>query len=229
MSCCYRCIITKENLVDIGLTEFIDRGSIEYWTPPDGRGIYKIVMSPAAGNSLICCYCFYPVTNNEVRADGWNFSATQEQLIETFATIEPRMKQVFSRAEDIKMWRLYDHKPYPYWVKGKVALLGDAAHPMMPDQSQGAVSAFEDAAALGLILAAQNLEGVKVENALKRYEELRKGRATMLQAASLRARLDLKERIGWSSNETNKTGNLTIEEVAGYKMEEDLARRIPVA
>jgi salicylate hydroxylase len=72
-------------------------------------GIEKIVMSPAGGGSMICCYCFYPAALNDTRDDGWNVSATPEQLVETFKTIEPNMKRLFTEAEDIKMWRLYDH------------------------------------------------------------------------------------------------------------------------
>ncbi|KAK7417708.1 hypothetical protein QQX98_004364 [Neonectria punicea] len=222
-SCCYRCIVPIDTLKQLGLTEFVTREAIEYW---GGMGIEKIVMSPAAGGNMICCYCFYPSSYNDLCEDGWNFSATPEQLVETFKTIDPTVKKLFGQAEDIKMWRLYDHKPYSYWVKGKVALAGDSAHPMMPDQSQGAVSAFEDAAALGLLLSEMNLLSLSVEEALKRYEALRKPRATMLQAASLRARLDLTERIGWSSA-NNKPGKLTIEDVAGYKMEKDIATRWP--
>lgn len=220
-SCCYRCIIPYDKLENLGLTEYVTRNAIEYW---GGMGIEKIVMSPAAGGSMICCYCFYPATHNDLRDDGWNVSATPEELVETFKTIEPDMQRLFAQAEDIKMWRLYDHKPYAYWVKGKVALAGDAAHPMMPDQSQGAVSAFEDAGSLGLLLSENNLKTHSVEELLKRYEKLRKPRATMLQAASLRARLDLTERIGWSSVDT-KPGKVTIEDVAGYKMENDITSR----
>ncbi|KAL9566187.1 hypothetical protein ACKAV7_009721 [Fusarium commune] len=188
-SCCYRCIVPYEKLEKLGLTKFVTRNAIEYW---GGMGIEKIVMSPAGGGSMICCYCFYPASLNDTRDDGnGTYHRTQYE-------------EALCRGEDIKMWRLYDHKPYEYWVKGKVALAGDAAHPMMPDQSQGAVSAFEDAGHL--------------------YESLRKPRATMLQAASLRARLDLTERIGWSSVDT-KPGKLTIEDVAGYKMENDIASK----
>lgn len=183
-------------------------------------------MSPAAGGELICCYCFYPASYNDLRDDGWNFSATPEQLVETFNSIDPTMKELMAEAEDIKMWRLYDHKPYSHWVKGKVALAGDSAHPMMPDQSQGAVSAFEDAAALGLLLSEPNLRNNSVGELLKQYEALRKPRATMLQEASLKARLDLTERIGWSSVD-KKPGKLTIEDVAGYILEDDLVAKWP--
>lgn len=117
------------------------------------------------------------------------------------------------------MWRLYIHQPYPYWQSGKIALLGDAAHPSLPDQSQGYCMALEDAGALGYIFS-QEFEHIwyeDVNKGLKLYEKVRKERASRIQAASARARTDLSERIGWSSS-TDKPGKLTIEEVCGYDM-----------
>lgn len=58
-------------------------------------------MSPAPAGDIICCYCFYLVANNDVRADGWNFPATNEQLLEAFEHIDPKMKKLFTKAEDI--------------------------------------------------------------------------------------------------------------------------------
>lgn len=80
--------------------------------------------------------------------------------------------------------------------------MGDAAHPMMPDQSQGACQAIEDSAALGLVFSKRNFKG-DVEKALQVYEKVRKLRATRVQAASARARLNIMERIGFSSDTTN--------------------------
>lgn len=133
-------------------------------------------------------------------------------------------------SEDIKIWRLYIHEPYPYWTCGRVALLGDAAHPMLPDQTQGHSQAIEDAAALGLVLSdkyfqvneAQTLE-LAIGKALQRYEKVRMKRAAALQAASARAREDLRERIGWAA-EGARPGKLTIEDISGYDMETHLAK-----
>lgn len=50
-------------------------------------------------------------------------------------------------------WRLYVHQPYERFQRGKACIMGDAAHPMMPHQSQGACQAIEDAAALGIIFS----------------------------------------------------------------------------
>ncbi|KAB8245302.1 hypothetical protein BDV35DRAFT_405914 [Aspergillus flavus] len=217
-SCCYRCIIGADKLRSLGLDDYISNEAIEYW---GGFGIDKIVMSPCSNGEVVSCYCFYPAEYNELREDGWNISATPQQLVDTFPGLDPRMKKLMLNAEDIKMWRLYRHEPYPYWVKGKVCLLGDAAHPMMPDQSQGSCMAFEDAGALGLVFHRTFREQYSVTEGLSLYEKLRKPRATRVQEASFRAREDLSERIGWSSS-TDRPGKLTIEEVCGYDMRKHL-------
>ncbi|KAE8364678.1 hypothetical protein BDV27DRAFT_157625 [Aspergillus caelatus] len=217
-SCCYRCIIGADKLRALGLDDYISNEAIEYW---GGFGIDKIVMSPCSNGEVVSCYCFYPAAYNELREDGWNISATPQQLVDTFPALDPRMKKLMLNAEDIKMWRLYRHDPYPYWVKGKVCLLGDAAHPMMPDQSQGSCMAFEDAGALGLVFHRTFREQYSVAEGLSLYEKLRKPRATRVQEASFRAREDLSERIGWSSS-ADRPGKLTIEEVCGYDMRKHL-------
>lgn len=65
----------------------------------------------------------------------------------------------------------------------------------MPDQSQGACQAIEDAAALGIVFGKENFQG-DVREALEVYEQVRKPRATKVQAASARARENINERIG---------------------------------
>jgi 2-polyprenyl-6-methoxyphenol hydroxylase-like FAD-dependent oxidoreductase len=172
------------------------------------------------------------VDPNKLEKDGWNISTTPAQLVATFPTIDKRIQQIMLHSEDIKIWRLYIHKPYPYWIRGRVALLGDAAHPMLPDQTQGHSQAIEDAAALGLVFSeqyfhrtsTQTLEGVIAE-ALQRYEEVRMERAAALQDASAKAREDVRERIGWAA-EGVQDGKLTIEDVAGYDMEAHLAELV---
>ena len=117
------------------------------------------------------------------------------------------------------MWLLYIHQPYQFWHKGKTGLLGDAAHPMLPDQSQGFCRAIEDAGALGYIFSEEfsSIWDRDVSKGLDLYEQVRKERASRVQAASARARTDLSERIGWSSS-SDKPGKLTTEEVCGYDM-----------
>lgn len=66
---------------------------------------------------------------------------------------------------------------------------------MMPDQSQGACQAIEDAAALGIVFSKEHFRG-NTREALEVYEQVRKPRATRVQSASARARENINERIG---------------------------------
>ncbi|KAJ4155536.1 hypothetical protein LMH87_000775 [Akanthomyces muscarius] len=220
-SCCYRCIIRRDRLAELGLQEFADNSAIEFW---GGEGIEKIVMSPCSDNAVVSCYCFYPASRNGPQTDSWHLSTTGANLAATFPDLDPRMRLLFENAEDINMWRLYNHAPYPRWTQGAAALLGDAAHPMMPDQSQGACMAMEDAGALG-ILFSERYADVGVRDKLQVYERVRKPRATRLQEASRRARTDIRERIGWSSA-SDRPGKLTIEEVCGYDMHAHIAELV---
>lgn len=65
----------------------------------------------------------------------------------------------------------------------------------MPDQSQGACQAIEDAACLGLVFSRQHFRG-DIREALETFEKVRKPRGTKVQAASARARENINERIG---------------------------------
>ena len=79
------------------------------------------------------------------------------------------------------IWALHDRLPLPRWTDGRVTLLGDACHPMLPFMAQGAAQSIEDGAALASLLKAMPDD---VPGALRRYEEMRKPRATRLQEAS---------------------------------------------
>lgn len=222
-SCCYRCIISAATLHDLGLDELILGQGIEFW---GGFSEYKIVLSACHDNETVSCYCFYLAARNGLDKEGWNISGSAEELCELFADLDPRLLTLFRHAEDIKMWRLYVHEEYPYWVRGRVALLGDAAHSMLPDQSQGFCQAIEDAAVLGEVFSPNLFDGElggSVPRALEVYEATRKPRASKVQSASARARTDLSERIGWSSS-TDRPGKLTIEEVCGYDLPADVRK-----
>ncbi|KAK1248652.1 hypothetical protein MKX08_006872 [Trichoderma sp. CBMAI-0020] len=220
-SCCYRCIISAEKLRELGLGEFAENSAIEFW---GGNGIDKIVMSPCSDHEVVSCYCFYPAEKNNMKEDGWNISSSGENLAATFPDLDERLLTLFRNAEDVKMWRLYNHEPYPYWVSGRCCLLGDAAHPMMPDQSQGACMALEDAGALGILFSTKYTH-LPIPEKLQLYELERKPRATRVQESSPRARTDITERIGWSSA-NDRPGKLTIEEVCGYDMHSHVAELV---
>lgn len=95
----------------------------------------------------------------------------------------PALADLLARVETVHKWGLFHHPPLGQWVTDRVALLGDAAHPMVPFLAQGAAMAIEDAWILALCLD----QGEDVAAALAVYQARRMGRAGAVQAASLRA------------------------------------------
>jgi 3-hydroxybenzoate 6-monooxygenase len=118
------------------------------------------------------------VFHSESFASGREQWGTPDELDAVYAdTIEPvrRSAASVSRA---RHWPLYDREPLDSYVRGRVALLGDAAHPMLQVLGQGACQAFEDAVCLADQLAAHPQD---VEKALASYEEARLPRTTQCQ------------------------------------------------
>lgn len=111
----------------------------------------------------------------------WNIPANKRELQTTFQGWDPRVTSLIAACEQAYLWGLFDHPPLSKWTKGRLALLGDAAHPMLPFMAQGAAMAIEDAWVLTHCLVRNSSP---LQQALKRYEALRKPRATELQAIS---------------------------------------------
>jgi salicylate hydroxylase len=78
-------------------------------------------------------------------------------------------------------WGLFARQPVPEWVTERVALLGDAAHPMLPWFSQGAATAIED----GVVLARALKAAAEPREALRRYQQARRDRLDLIYQESL--------------------------------------------
>ena len=89
------------------------------------------------------------------------------------------VRQLIDRGRDWKLWVLCDRDPVMNWIEGRVALLGDAAHPMMQYMAQGACMAMEDAVCL-----ADELGREVSADALARYQERRRLRTARVQLQS---------------------------------------------
>lgn len=107
--------------------------------------------------------------------EGWSIPANKLELAEEFGGWHPWVTNIIANApeENLFKWALCARSPLMRWVSGKTALLGDAAHPILPYLGQGAVLAIEDAVLLGRAFS----EGKDTVQSLARYESARVGRA----------------------------------------------------
>jgi salicylate hydroxylase len=101
------------------------------------------------------------------------------ELEERFALCSDHVRESIPLLGRDQRWPMYDREPVPTWVKGRIGLLGDAAHPMVQYLAQGACQAVEDAATL-----AAALERHDVEPAFLAYQEVRAPRTARVQRAA---------------------------------------------
>ena len=112
--------------------------------------------------------------------ESWTEQGSAEQALADFDGWHPTLTRLLSQADTLYRWALFDRAPLAKWVDGRVALLGDAAHPMLPFMAQGAAMAVEDA----WVLAHQLASAKNLTAALQNYQTLRFARASAVQAQS---------------------------------------------
>jgi salicylate hydroxylase len=118
---------------------------------------------------------------------GWSERGDDNEIKTTFVTAGwhaiPRM--LIGAVDGWRKWALFTVPGGGQWSEGAVALLGDAAHAMLPFAAQGAAMAIEDAAVLAKCIAGRQNEGAAaLSAALHRYEKLRRPRVTQLQRSA---------------------------------------------
>ena len=103
---------------------------------------------------------------------------TPQELDARFCELDERVRASAALLNRDRRWALFDRPPASTWTRGRVTLVGDAAHPMLQYLAQGACQALEDAMTIGACLADPNVD---VSDALARYEQIRLPRASQAQ------------------------------------------------
>jgi salicylate hydroxylase len=145
------------------------------WLGPHGT----IVLYPVRRDELINVVCHYD--DEDYRHESWVSECEPGEVLERYRGWHESLLRIFSAGEVWYKWALYDRDPIPKWTRGRVTVLGDAAHPMLPYLGQGACQAIEDGCVLAAALAAEADDPVA---ALALYERSRRPRASQVVLAS---------------------------------------------
>ena len=132
---------------------------------------------PVRGGELINYVGFLP--RGEAVAESWSGAGDPGELRAAFSGWDPMVTALLDRVEQTYWWGLFDRPPLARWTAGRITLLGDAAHPMLPHLGQGANQAIEDGVALGVLLGA--CRRGTAPRALAAYEKLRLPRTSQVQ------------------------------------------------
>ena len=120
------------------------------------------------------------VSRDDWTVESWTEQGTKQEALADFDGWHPTICRILDAADTHYRWALFDRAPLEKWVDGRVALLGDAAHPMLPFMAQGAAMAVEDGWAVMQALA----QGDSVTEALQNYQARRLRRTSRAQAVS---------------------------------------------
>jgi salicylate hydroxylase len=156
---------------------------VQLWMGPDAH----LVAYPISGARQINVVAVVPGSWNR---PGWSAKGETSEIRNVFASSRwPAIaRMMIGAVDDWRKWALFTLPEDGRWTDGAIALLGDAAHAMLPFAAQGAGMAIEDAAVLAKCLkqaAGENAGSIPA--ALKRYERLRRARVARVARAARRS------------------------------------------
>jgi salicylate hydroxylase len=137
---------------------------------------HHLVHYPLRGHRL---YNLVAAFRSERSAEGWDTRGDAAELYSHFADDVPLIRAMLDKVDTWRMWVLCDRDPVKEWNAGRVALLGDAAHPMLQYLGQGAGMAIEDAYVLADEVAAARDDYAAAFGAYQARRYLRAGRAQL--------------------------------------------------
>jgi salicylate hydroxylase len=167
---CWRVLVPRER-VPAGIKMNVGTN----WVGPGGH----VVHYPVRGGELLNLVGL--LERDDWQVESWTVQGSKDEFANDFRNWHPDIHAMIRAGDTPYKWALFARPPMPAWTKGRVTLLGDACHSMLPMLAQGAVMAIEDGLVLARCLKTYGIGG----EALRRYETVRRERANRCVQASL--------------------------------------------
>jgi salicylate hydroxylase len=171
--------IAYRGLIPLDRLPFLERErhNLTFWLGPRRH----FLTFPVASGTLLNLVAFVPADGTWAE-ESWTAPGEVDALAGQFEGWVAPVLGVVRALDRTMRWALYDRDPLPAWTFGRVTLLGDAAHAMLPHQGQGAGQSIEDAVLLAHCLSRARID--TVGEWLQLYERVRKPRTEQVQRAS---------------------------------------------
>jgi salicylate hydroxylase len=167
----YRGLVPAERLVDLGLEV-----TAEVWLGPGKHLVHSFIRNQQLVNFVAI------IEQDSWTKESWTDRGEVADLLAAYAGWHPQVRSILGAVDETFKWALFDRIPMERWSLGRVTLLGDACHPMLPFKAQGSAQAIEDGATLAVCLS--SIGPQDVPEALRRYEKLRLQRTSRVQGES---------------------------------------------
>ncbi|KAI6115943.1 hypothetical protein F5141DRAFT_636270 [Pisolithus sp. B1] len=176
----YRAVLPTEMLLaDPDLRSLVETPEMTTWLGPQRHIVAYNIRAKEEYNIAMCH------TDRDPPEELWRIEESADRMKEEFVGWEPRIQKLLSLIPSTLKWKLMDRAPLDTWIheSGKLTLLGDACHPILPYAAQGVAMAIEDAAVLGNLFSHLSSRA-QIAPLLHAYEALRYERATNAQTFS---------------------------------------------
>jgi salicylate hydroxylase len=158
--------------------DFIRAAVTNLWLGRDSHAVHYPVASGKFINLVV-------IRRSAATDDNWSRTGDPTKLADILALAAPTLRDLMRQAPSWAVWTLHDRSPSPYLARKASALVGDAAHPLLPFLAQGAAMAIEDAAVMAACLPAPDaFSRTAIEAGLKAYAKARGPRGNAVYKAA---------------------------------------------
>ena len=195
---CYRGLVAAERIAHLRIPV-----EAQIWMGPGKHFVHYYVRNRELLNFVAV------IETDAWTKESWTERGDVADALAAFAAWHPQLHTILGAVDETFIWGLFDRPPMPRWSVGRVTLLGDACHAMLPFMAQGAAQAIEDGATLAACLLEAGAENA-VE-ALGRYERYRLPRTARVQglSAANKARFHFPDGPQQVARDAEMAGNVT--------------------